>query len=579
MIIDNSSILKHLFEADTVETPDQEKVDAPKGFDEDPMGFILSKYEGLHNGLKELMSDDFKQYLTAIFIIAPKPTTFKIILHNGQVFYMTYMGKQCYECNIAGKRHYLDNIGTKERAMNAIARLLKCGNPLKSKGPDGAEQGTRDEEPIDDGEETPTETPPAEGGEELTESLILKALLTEANTSGSTDAERVLAILINIKNKVKNEKQMTAFLSNNKDEDSQFLVNYFNKNMKDAGNLVNIYFNALKNIPEANKARQLGSGSYKTTMKWQNYGGIKSATSKTDVYTDGPHYSVKNGATSVRILDASAPQIVALINYTVDKLGYNEKIKKSLTNNINEISKLAKSDSFNLSRMYDNEKYGLGDLRKIEDEKLQTLIAEFDKNTVELNKVTNEIFKTAQSNPKFNTTFVYESITGKDMFGKESEGAADHILTFSNNFQTIKEYKMIDIAKKVSTSFKVPKFGTKSSGKRIAKTIQQFYKESPSKDSLQEIRNDFNKLVLLEDKLVNNKTLLEANIVKKSIEYIKNKFKQILDRISSFLNDLVDRLTTLVDESVSKALNLLGIETVIEESTVEYTADITYDQL
>lgn len=193
MIIDNGAILKHLFEADTIETPDEEKIDAPKGFDEDPMGFILNKYEGLHSSLKELMSNDFKQYLTAIFIIAPKPTTFKIILHNGQVFYMTFMGNGCYECNISGKRHYLDNIGTKERAMNGISRLLKYGNPLKTKGPDGAEQGTRDEEPIE-GEETAPAEEPSEGGEELTEAMILKALLTEA------EDKHVLKVINSVKN-------------------------------------------------------------------------------------------------------------------------------------------------------------------------------------------------------------------------------------------------------------------------------------------------------------------------------------------------------------------------------------------
>lgn len=194
MIIDNSSILKYLFEADTVETPDQEKVDAPKGFDEDPLGFIINKYETLRSNLKELMGDNFREYITAIFIIADKPTTFKIILHNGQVFYMTYMGNECYECNVAGKRHYLDNIGTKERAMLGIVRLLKYGNPLKTKGAEGTEQGTREEAPAETGEEAPAEETPEAGAEELTESMLLKALLIEA------DDNDVLKVVNSIKN-------------------------------------------------------------------------------------------------------------------------------------------------------------------------------------------------------------------------------------------------------------------------------------------------------------------------------------------------------------------------------------------
>lgn len=591
MIVDNHNILKTILlqELDSVDT----KITT---FEDNPMAFILNKYKGLKKTLEYLMTPSFGEYITAIYVVAPKPTTFKIVLHNGQFFFLQFMGK-AYQATIHGKNYYLMTIGEKERAMIAISRLLRFGNPLKTKGPDGAEQSTREAQGPESelgAEATPEESPesaPEELSElsniennmkltNLSEIKILEALLLkEADTSGSTDAERVLAILINLKNIIKNEEQMSAFLSNQKDEDSKFLITYIKKNMKIAGDPVNIYFNALKNIPVTNNAKQLGSGRYKTTSKWQNYGGIKSATSKTDVATDGPNYSVKNGATTVRVLDASAPQIVALINYSIDKSGYSKDIKTELEKNVNKITKLAKSDTFNLSRIYKKQKYGLGDLRLIQNKNLQALIEGFDKNAAELNKVTNTIFKKAQTDPKFNITFIYESITGKEMFGDDSLGAADYVLTFSNNFQNINEYKMSDMAKKISTTFSVPKFGTKSSGTRITKTIQQFYKEKPIKENLDEIINDFNKLVLFEDKLVNNKILLEADVLKKGIDYIKNKFKEILDRISNFFKDLIESLKVLINQSFNKALNLLGIETVIDESTVEFDAGITYDQL
>ena len=149
-MIDNNNILKILLEADADPNDPQkqpnEKPTKPHGFEEDPMGFIIRKYHGLTRTLVDLMSSDFKQYLTAIFVVAPKPTTFKIVLHNGQFFFITYMGKGFYEANISGKRYYMNNIGTKERAMQAIARLLKFGSPLKTKGPEGAEQGTREDD-------------------------------------------------------------------------------------------------------------------------------------------------------------------------------------------------------------------------------------------------------------------------------------------------------------------------------------------------------------------------------------------------------------------------------------------------
>lgn len=135
---------------------------APKTFEDDPMHFILNKYVSLKEILIELMSENFEEYLTGIYIIADKPTEFKIVLHNGQYFFLTFMG-EAYEATVAGKRYFLLTTGEKQRCMLAIKKLLRWGSPLKTKGAEGAEQsGT-------EGGETP-ETPPAEssetGGEE-----------------------------------------------------------------------------------------------------------------------------------------------------------------------------------------------------------------------------------------------------------------------------------------------------------------------------------------------------------------------------------------------------------------------------
>lgn len=113
-------------------------------FEKDPMGFILKKYTTLNSILTELMTDSFKEYLDAIFIVAPKPTTFKVMLHNGQHFFLTFMGR-AYQATVQGKDYYLMTIGEKERCMQAIARVLRHGSPLKTQGPEGAEQATRPE--------------------------------------------------------------------------------------------------------------------------------------------------------------------------------------------------------------------------------------------------------------------------------------------------------------------------------------------------------------------------------------------------------------------------------------------------
>jgi hypothetical protein len=110
-----------------------------QSFEDDPINFLLTKYPTLAKTLEMLMSPAYKDYLTGIYILAPKPTTFKIVLHNGQYFLLTFLGK-AYEATVAGKKFYLQTIGERERATNAIAKLLSLGNPVETKGPDGEEQ-------------------------------------------------------------------------------------------------------------------------------------------------------------------------------------------------------------------------------------------------------------------------------------------------------------------------------------------------------------------------------------------------------------------------------------------------------
>ena len=138
-----------------------------QSFEDNPIAFILSKYPTLKHTLEMLMTPAFKDYVTGIYIIAPKPTTFKVVLHNDQEFLLTFLEK-AYEATVAGKKFYLRTIGEKERCINAIARLLALGNPISTKGPKGEEQAS------DDGTEEPkgpeASTPPAEAEAEETES-------------------------------------------------------------------------------------------------------------------------------------------------------------------------------------------------------------------------------------------------------------------------------------------------------------------------------------------------------------------------------------------------------------------------
>lgn len=148
-----------------VETPKDREMSA---FEEDPVNFILKKYPSLTATLQMLMSKNFKDYITGIYILAPKPTTFKIVLHNGQEFTLAFMGK-AYEAKVEGKRYFLLTIGEKERATIAIARLLETGSPIKTEGPE-----TEETSKPEGGEGTPESAPETEpestGTEEETES-------------------------------------------------------------------------------------------------------------------------------------------------------------------------------------------------------------------------------------------------------------------------------------------------------------------------------------------------------------------------------------------------------------------------
>lgn len=188
MPVKDADILKHLL------LKEEENETLRMTFEDDPMGFILKKYPGLNEVMEYMMTKDFKDYLNAIFIVAPKPTTFKVILHNGQYFFLQFMGK-AYQATVLGKNYYLMSIGEKERCMLAIARLLRYGMPIKTKGPEGGEEGTRPEGEAGGGEtggaesggeaggeETAAAAPEAGGEEEtpVTESMILENILKKS---------------------------------------------------------------------------------------------------------------------------------------------------------------------------------------------------------------------------------------------------------------------------------------------------------------------------------------------------------------------------------------------------------------
>jgi hypothetical protein len=159
----NKEVLKYIIKEEVTRFLKEQEESVQITFETNPLEYILIKYPSLQKTLINLMSDAYKDYLIGIYIMAPKPTTFKVLLHNGQYFYLTYLGK-AYQCEVSGRKYYLMAIGEKERAILAIANLLKLGRPSVSEGPDSETAA---------GDETTTsqvESPPSQAEEEKTES-------------------------------------------------------------------------------------------------------------------------------------------------------------------------------------------------------------------------------------------------------------------------------------------------------------------------------------------------------------------------------------------------------------------------
>jgi hypothetical protein len=148
-----------------IEVEEPTPVEDPKSptFEDDPLEYILFKYPTLTKTLEDLLSKDFRDYITGVYVIAPVPTTFKVVLHNNQSFYLIYMGRS-WVAKVSGKKYYLLNLGEEERAKVAISNLLMMGKVKEDiQGPDqvstesGDETAPAEEAPT----EQPTETEPA----------------------------------------------------------------------------------------------------------------------------------------------------------------------------------------------------------------------------------------------------------------------------------------------------------------------------------------------------------------------------------------------------------------------------------
>ena len=100
----------------------------------------LTKFPELKKIIVTLLTADFDPFLSGIDWVAPRPTTFRINLKNDQEFYLIWMGRS-WIAQVEGKKYYLLNLPEEERAVEAIARILRYGAPDSGEAAAGVDAG------------------------------------------------------------------------------------------------------------------------------------------------------------------------------------------------------------------------------------------------------------------------------------------------------------------------------------------------------------------------------------------------------------------------------------------------------
>jgi hypothetical protein len=99
---------------------------------------ILGKFPTLKKSLIKLMTHEFDEFVEDVKWVAPKPTTFIVVLKNGQTFNMKWQGKD-FDANIEGKNYYLGTVSSYQQAVDSLNRILING-PISQGEEPGADQ-------------------------------------------------------------------------------------------------------------------------------------------------------------------------------------------------------------------------------------------------------------------------------------------------------------------------------------------------------------------------------------------------------------------------------------------------------
>lgn len=121
---------------------------------------ILGKFPTVKKTLVSLFTNEYDEFIEDVKWTVPKPSTFKVVLKNGQSFDLKWTGKG-FEANIEGKGYFLNNVSDYQQALDSLTRILKDGPITQGEEPGGEDFAA---EPAAGG--TGGEFPGAEAGAE-----------------------------------------------------------------------------------------------------------------------------------------------------------------------------------------------------------------------------------------------------------------------------------------------------------------------------------------------------------------------------------------------------------------------------
>jgi len=115
----SSRMLREIIEEAYIEVLREEGAVLPTAGEE-----ILGKFPTLRKTLTTLFTTQYDSFIDDVQWVAPKPTTFKVVLKNGENFFLKWMGKG-FEAQITGKRYFLPNIAEFQQALDKLNEILR----------------------------------------------------------------------------------------------------------------------------------------------------------------------------------------------------------------------------------------------------------------------------------------------------------------------------------------------------------------------------------------------------------------------------------------------------------------------